>query len=75
MWKWLYDKLHPKNYEVDLPLDTGQLALKAIAEAQADLREAYARRPHVETLVRESELQTARNGFGAMVDASMERRS
>lgn len=67
----LYEKFNPPPPTPVVGVDTSELAIQAIAAAEKDLRDAVARRPIVEAVVRHSELHTARNGFGAMIDLSM----
>lgn len=75
MLRALYEWLHPAAPAEAPSADTSDAAQKAIMAAQADLRDAYKRRPQVEELVSVAEMQLARNGFGAMVTRSMEKRT
>lgn len=74
MLKWLYNKLYPKQYSTEIPVQSDKDPLEAIRAAHEDLAEAYRRRPVVEALLNEAELIRARNGFSTMVAQSMEKR-
>jgi hypothetical protein len=74
MLRKFYDWLHPKDYSTEVDESSSNKALEAIEKANQDLLEAYSRRPLIEALVSQAEMQLARNGFGAMITASMERK-
>lgn len=75
MLRWLYNRLYPAPTAPRPSAETGELAHEAIESGMRDYREAVSRRPTVDRLVSEAEMQVERNGFGAMITASMGRRA